>query len=151
MNAAKQRQRHDLDLDSLGQSLGPGGLHEFLDQALVQPVLAAEAGALARQEQITAKLNQTACISPKGHFAITESFDPFAFHDIVQHEGVENVGEDELNDDLAKRAPVVVRSRARNSSIIVPASKYERIQRPADRLQEMRRRMGRVVYGKGAA
>lgn len=151
MNTAKQRQGHELDIDSLGQVLGPGGLHEFLDQAIVQPVLQAEAGALARQEKINAELNETACISPKGHFAIDASFDAFSFHDIVQHEGVENVGEDELQKDLSKRAPVVVRSRSRRSSIIVPASKYKRIVRPGERLQEMRRRMGTVAYGRGAA
>ena len=32
MNTAKQRQGHELDIDSLGQVLGPGGLHEFLER-----------------------------------------------------------------------------------------------------------------------
>lgn len=122
----------DLDLEELGQTLGPAGLHEFLDQAIVQPVLAREAGAVARQEIIGKEVNRDACISPKGLFAIEERFDAFALQDMVQAEGVDAVGEDEFIKDLRrKHGSIIVRSKPRSSSIIVPATKYTRISKGA--------------------
>ncbi len=118
----------DLDLDSLGKVLGPAGLHAFIDEAIIQPALQQEAGAMARQERIGAEANQDAAISRKGLFAVEERFDAFAFHDIIQKEGVESMGEEELVKDLRRKVPsVVVRSRPRSSSIIVPATKYTKI------------------------
>lgn len=150
MQTAAERQSIGLDLDSLGQALGPGGLHQFLDQAIVQPVLMKEAGAMKRQEQISADMNRDACISPKGFFAVEASIDAFAFHDTVQREGIESMGDEELMNDLAKRAPIMVRSKPRSSSVIMPATKYTRIETPGAGLREMRRKMGRVTYGEGA-
>jgi len=124
----KADQALDLDLEELGQTLGPAGLHAFLDEAIIQPVLEKEAGALARQEKIGAEVNQDAAISPKGLFAIEERFDAFALQDMVQAEGVEAIGEDEFIKDLRrKHGSIIVRSRPRSSSIIVPATKYTRI------------------------
>lgn len=121
-------QGFDLDLDSLGQVLGPAGMHAFLDEAIVQPVLRAEVGAMARQEKIGGKMNQDAAISRKGLFAVEESFDAFAFHDIIQQEGVESMGEEELIKDLRRKVPsVIVRSKPCSASIIVPATKYTKI------------------------
>lgn len=142
----KSAQALDLDLESLGQSLGPAGLHEFLDQAFVQPVLQREAGALKRQETIGARANQDACISPKGLFAIEETFDAFAFHDILQKEGVEEMGEDELIKDLRRKCPsVVVRSKPRSNSIIVPATQYTRLVTPKKGLEVVRKTLGKVT------
>lgn len=144
MSAASQAL--DLDIDSLGQVLGPAGLHEFIDQAIVQPVLEREAGALKRQEEIGARTNLDACISPKGLFAIEERFDAFAFHDIVQQEGREAMEEGDLIKDLRKRhASVVIRSKPRSSSIIVPATKYTRIITPKQGLEVVRKRLGKVT------
>lgn len=121
-------QGFELDLDSLGKVLGPAGLHAFLDEAIIQPVLKQEAGAMARQEKIGAEANQDAAISRGGLFAVEERFDAFAFHDIIQQEGVENMGEEELVKDLRRKVPsVIVRSKPRSASIIVPATKYTKI------------------------
>lgn len=119
----------EFDVDSLGKALGPGGLHEFLDQAIVQPVLQREAGAVHRQQQIGAEANQGACISPKGLFALERRYDAFAFHDIIQAEGLGEVQEGQVMDDLDKKmgGAVVIRSKPRRSSIIVPATKYTRL------------------------
>lgn len=126
----KADQALDLDLEELGQTLGPAGLHAFLDEAIIQPVLEKEAGALARQQKIGAQVNQDACISPKGLFAIEERFDAWALQDIVQAEGVEALTDDSgLIKDLRRKLgkSLVVRSKPRSSSIIVPATKYTRI------------------------
>lgn len=119
----------ELDIEALGKSLGPAGLHAFLDEAFVQPALAREAGAEHRQQQIVAETNLDAAISPKGLFAIEERFDAFAFHDIVQAEGREAFEEGDIIKDLRKKhgSSIIVRSKPRRSSIIVPATKYTRI------------------------
>lgn len=138
-----------LDLDSLGQVLGPAGMHAFIEEALIQPVLEREAGALKRQETIGAYKNLDATISPKGLFAIEETFDAFAFHDIVQTEGREAMEDGDLIKDLRKRnAAVVVRSKPRSNSIIVPATKYTRVERIAPagkRLEVLRKSLGKVT------
>lgn len=119
----------ELDIDALGKSLGPAGLHAFLDQAFVQPALAREAGAERRQQEIGAEANSDATFSPKGLFALEERFDAFAFHDIVQSEGRESFEDGDVIRDLRKKhgSSIVVRSKPRRSSIIVPATKYTRI------------------------
>lgn len=127
MSAAHQAL--DLDIDSLGRALGPAGLHEFLDAAIVRPVMEREARAEARQRAAGAAANAQACISPKGLFALDATYDGFAFHDIVQAVGREEVEQGEVLDDLAKKygSAVVVRSRPRKASIIVPATKYTKV------------------------
>lgn len=147
MSAAHQA--ISLDLESIGKVLGPAGLHQFIEDAIVQPVLQREAGAVKRQEEIGALTNQDAAISPKGLFALEERFDAFAFHDIVQSVGREEIEEGDLIKDLRKRhSSVVVRSKSRRSSIIVPATKYTRIERIAPagkRLEILRKSLGKVT------
>lgn len=141
-------QGFDLDLDSLGKVLGPAGLHAFLDELCVQPVLRAEAGAMARQEKIGGLVNQDAAISRGGLFAVEERFDAFSFHDIIQQEGVENIGDEELIKDLRRKVPsVIVRSKPRASSIIVPAAKYAKIEpvKPVANVKGMPRHKVRPV------
>lgn len=142
------KQAFDFDLESLGKVLGPAGMHAFIDEVLVQPVLEREAGALKRQEEIGARTNLDACISPKGLFAVEERFDAFAFHDMIQQEGREAMEEGDLIKDLRrKHKSVVIRSQSRKSSIIVPATKYTRIERPGSRLETLRKRAGKVTIG----
>ena len=126
---AAHNQALELDIDALGKSLGPAGLYAILDEAFVQPALEREAGAEQRQQQIVAETNQDATFSPKGLFALEERFDAFAFHDIVQAEGREAFEEGDIIKDLRKKhgSAVIVRSKPRSSSIIVPATKYTRI------------------------
>lgn len=126
---AAEHQALKLDLDSLGKVLGPSGMHAFLEEAIVQPVLKSEAEAMRRQERAGGQANQDAAISRKGLFAIEETYDAFAFHDIIQDLGREEVEQGQVLDDLKRKLgkAVVVRSRPRRSSIIVPASKYTRI------------------------
>jgi hypothetical protein len=121
----------DIDLDSLGAALGPAGLHEFIDQAIVQPVLRREAH-LNSTRQAAAAQRQDCVISPGGNFAIEETFDAFDIHDLVQDFGVEAL-EDEgtLKDIRRKQSYVVVRSRPRRSSIIVPDKPYQTQIQPA--------------------
>jgi hypothetical protein len=114
-----------LDLDSLGAVLGPAGLHEFIDQAIVQPVLRREAR-LKETRQQAARARQDCVISPGGNFAIEETFDAFDFHDLVQDFGVEALADEELLRDVRRKNPyVVVRSKPRRTSIIVPEKPYQ--------------------------
>lgn len=121
-------------------------MHAFLDEAVIQPVLQREAGAVARQEAIGAAANLDAAISSKGLFAVEERFDAFSFHDMMQHVGVESIGDDEFIKDLRrKHGSVIVRSKPRQSSIIVPATKYTRVDRRT--LKPIAARAGTTIYG----
>jgi len=114
-----------IDLDSLGEVLGPAGLHEFIDQVIVQPVLRREAK-LNETRQQAAAARQDCVISPSGLFAIEETFDAFDFHDLVQDFGIEALTDEGTLKDIRRKNPyVVVRSKPRRTSIIVPDKPYQ--------------------------